>query len=100
MKTFDKFGKFVEYKNHFCRGSGPFDILVDNSVIYCSSTYKTIRLDNIFDYPTIEEAKKAMSDKWKEYWDNNMLKCDYKNCGKFSPSRCMGVCAAKNELFV
>ena len=45
---------FIDYNNNQCSGFGPFDILVDNSVIYCSSSYNLIKLKNMFDYENIE----------------------------------------------
>lgn len=98
LNMFDNYKQYIEYKNNQCRGSGPFDILVDNSVIYCSSTYDTIRLDNIFNYKTINEAKEDMYIQWKNYWKSNNVSCEYKTCEFFNPVYCMGLCPAKNTL--
>lgn len=92
--------EYLEYKNHQCRGCGPFDILVDNSVIYCSSTYNTIRLENIFDYKTIKEAEDAMTTEWRNYWKTHQLSCNYKNCNHFNPAYCQGLCPAKNSILL
>ena len=98
MKFFDTHSNIIKYKTNRCSGCGAFDILVDNSVIYCSSTYNIIRLKNIFDYDSIAEAERAMSKEWKKYWDNTSLHCSYKTCDKFNPARCVGLCPAKNNL--
>lgn len=97
LDMFDR-SPMIEYHNNTCSGCGPFDILVDNSVIYCSSTYDIIRLDNIFDYTTIHDAKKAMFLQWKNYWKTHQIACDYKSCEHFNPTYCMGLCPAKNNL--
>ena len=97
LDMFDRYNKFIEYKNHRCSGSGPFDVLVDGRAIYCSSTYDVIKLNNIFDYETIQDAKHAMKIQWKEYWKKYPLKC-HTNCEKFNPAYCLGLCPAKNYL--
>jgi ferredoxin len=89
----------ISFKTSMCDGCGAFDVLVDGSVVYCSSTKDIIRLDNIFDYNSIDEARKVMNDKWVEYWINNPLACNYSSCGNFNPAYCMGVCPAKNSLW-
>ena len=96
--------KKPEYKKYIskintatCRGSGPFDILVDNSIIYCSSC-NFIKLNNFMDYECLNDARDAMYSKWEHYWKSTQLSCDYKKCEHFNPAVCMGVCAAKNEV--
>lgn len=98
FNMFDRNSNYIDYTNKQCSGCGAFDILVDNSVIYCSSTYNTIRLENIFDYDSIESAQRAMHLQWKKYWKNNKMNCEYKTCEYFNPAYCQGLCPAKNII--
>lgn len=95
--TFKNYNNHITFKNNPCNTSGAFDILVDNSLIYCSSC-NFIKLDNFMDYKNIHKAKEAMHEEWKKYWLNTTLLCNYKNCDNFNPATCLGVCAAKNEV--
>ena len=100
MDMFDNFGEeYVQYRTQRCGTTGPFDILVDGSCAYCSSTYNLIKLDNIIDYENMDKARFAMSKKWKDYWKFTGLLCDYKNCNRFNPSYCSGLCPAKNTVY-
>lgn len=75
----------------------PFDVLVDNSVIWCSSS-NFIKLDDWREYRNYSDAMNAMAQKWREYWMSTSFKCDINGCGKFNPAQCRGVCAAKNRF--
>ena len=88
----------IDLSTNRCSGTDmPFDVLVDGSCIWCSSA-NFLRLNNWRDYPNFEQAKIAMSKLWADWWKNTDIKCDYKNCGKFNPARCHGLCIAKNEV--
>ena len=100
MDMFDNYHNLIEYKNGRCSGHGPFDVLLDGSVIYCSSTYNKIRLESIFDYSSIRDAKHAMTLQWKEYWKKYPMAEKCKSCEKFNPAYCMGFCPAKNSLLI
>ena len=95
--TFNNYKNYIKFNGIQCRGHGPFDICVDNSVLYCFSC-RNIRLDNFMNFKTIEDAEDAMTEEWKSYWRGTSIKCDYKNCEHFNPATCLGVCAAKNEI--
>lgn len=97
IDMFDKFAN-VNFSNNTCGTSGPFDVLVDGKVIYCSSTKDIIGLDNIFDYENLNHARDAMTTQWKNYWKNEPLVCDYANCGRLNPAYCAGMCPARNHV--
>ena len=67
-----------------------FDILVDGSIIYCSSA-REIKLDNWRDYPTLKDARKALTQKYNEYMQQH-TGCST-NCVYYND--CMHACAGK-----
>lgn len=89
--------EYISWKTNSCRGCGPFDIMVDGTVVYCSSA-PFIRLQNIFDYETIEIAKHTMIKQYENYWKHNKLNCNYQTCDFFNPLYCNGLCPAKNYM--
>lgn len=99
IKELLKYKNNVKIKIESCgNNSCPFDVLIDGSIIYCSSC-NFIRLNSYKDYKDNKDANDALMAKWREYWYNTELRCDYKNCGKFNPAKCYGLCAAKNKVF-
>lgn len=97
IKELFKYKNFINIKTKSCGHTiCPFDVLLDGSIIYCSSC-NFIKLSSYKDYKDNKEANEALMDKWREYWYNTELLCDYKNCGKFNPAKCSGLCAAKNR---
>lgn len=75
----------------------PFDILVDGSIIWCSSA-NFIKLESWKDYADYDEAMKAITDLWTEKWKTSPMRCNWQSCGKFNPALCHGLCIAKNEF--
>ena len=68
----------------------PLDVMVDGSVIWCSSC-NYIKLDNYKDYRNIRELKTALIDKWKQFYQQLGSP---KLCGSF----CMAKAICKNEV--
>ena len=90
--------KSISFITGSCYEHPPFDVLVDNSAIWCGSS-NHIKINNIFDYANSKEVLKALKDKYIEYWRKTQINCDYKNCNKFNPAYCMGTCIGKNDLY-
>lgn len=86
----------IKYDLKVCNNP-PLDFMPDGSVIWCSSIYN-VRIPDFRQYKDREEVERKIRDLWCEYWDNHELVCDYKNCGKFGPTKCYGLCMAKNEV--
>lgn len=88
----------VEIRTDSCGPHGmPFDVLVDGSCIWCSSA-NFLRLNNWRDYDDFDQAKSALTEQWFEHWKRVGLRCNYKQCNKFNPAMCHGMCIAKNEF--
>ena len=67
-----------------------FDILVDGSIIYCSSA-REIKLDNWRDYPTLKDARKALAQKYNQYMQQHNG-CS-NSCSLYND--CVHACAGK-----
>lgn len=87
----------IEFNTEYCY-EPPLDFMPDGSVIWCSSSADVIKIPDFRIYNDDEELHTALKKQWYEYWDTHKMLCDYKNCSKFSPSTCMGLCLAKNEV--
>ena len=88
----------IEIRTDSCGPYGmPFDVLVDGSCIWCSSA-NFLRLNNWRDYDDFDQAKSELTKQWFEHWKRVGLKCNYKQCNKFNPAICCGMCIAKNEF--
>ena len=77
----------------------PFDVLVDHSVIWCSSA-NFIRLDDWREYPNMETAKYHLSQKYYEWWREHSFSSKCKGCEKLNPGLCSGFCIAKTQNFL
>ena len=74
----------------------PFDVLVDNRVIWCSSS-PFLQLDNWKKYRNIEEARRALSALYYSWQRYNGV-CDHcKSCNKYNPGLCSGFCISKTN---
>lgn len=83
----------INIKKLACNGCDglPFDVLVDGSIIWCSSC-NYIKLDNYKNYKNFEEAKIALIEKWKLYCDT--VKDSYDPNSSF----CIAKEICKNEI--
>ena len=72
----------------------PIDVLVDGSVIWCSSINK-IRLDSIADSANYDDCIKKLKAQWIDYWTSHKMYCS--GCVKYNPAMCSGLCVAKND---
>ena len=86
--------KYFIYHSDICN-NGAIDILVDNSVIWCSSC-KHIKVNDFKDYDNVNICRNELYKQWKNYWKNTTLKCNYASCNKFNPAKCSGLCAGRN----
>lgn len=75
----------------------PFDVLVDHSVIWCSSS-PFLRLDDWRQYSSHAEAIKALSQKYYDWWRTNKVCRECKTCEYLNPGYCNGLCVAKNRI--
>ena len=96
VKKLREYNKNIIIETNPCLGNCPFDILLDGSIIYCSSC-NFISVKNYKNFNDDTEAKNSLFLEWTKYWNSHELLCDYKSCGKFNPAYCLGVCAAKNK---
>lgn len=96
----DHFGddaeKYLNYHTNVC-DNGAIDILVDNSVIWCSSC-KHIKVDDFRNYDNLNVCRNELYKQWKQYWKSTKLKCNYQICDKFNPAKCSGLCAGRNYI--
>lgn len=74
----------------------PFDILVDHSVIWCSSA-NFIRLNDWRDYPNFETARYELSCLYYDWWRSHSEISACKECSKHNPGYCSGLCIAKTK---
>lgn len=74
----------------------PFDILVDHSVIWCSSA-NFIRLNDWREYTSFEEAKYELSCQFYNWWRTHSETAQCKACEKHNPGYCSGFCIAKTK---
>lgn len=74
----------------------PFDILVDYSVIWCSSA-NFIKLNDWRDYSSFEEAKYELSRLYYDWWRTHSETSQCKACDKHNPGYCSGFCIAKTK---
>ena len=74
----------------------PFDILVDGSVIWCSSA-NFLRLNNWKDYPNFKAAHHELGRLWREEWKRMGRSTECRECDKNNPGRCSGLCIAKTH---
>lgn len=72
----------------------PFDILVDHSVIWCSSA-NFLRLNDWRDYPDFHTAKAALSEQYYAWWRSHDEDIACRQCEKHRPGYCAGFCIAK-----
>lgn len=72
----------------------PFDILVDNSVIWCSSA-NFIRLSDWRDYPDYTSARYELAEQYYAWWRKNGMPEKCKSCDQLNPGLCTGFCIAK-----
>lgn len=72
----------------------PFDVLVDHSVIWCSSA-NFIRLSDWREYPTIREGMAALENQYYKWWNMNGEYADCATCNDRICNRCGGLCIAK-----
>lgn len=77
----------------------PFDILVDHSIIWCSSA-NFIRLPDWRKYLNFGAARYALSKEYYNWWRNHgeSLKC--KICKNHGPGFCSGFCIAKTNKLI
>jgi len=71
----------------------PLDILVDNSVVWCSSS-KFIKVDNVFDFRNPKILIKVLKERYNQYMQNNFQKTPCYKCSNFTET-CDGLCASK-----
>ena len=76
----------------------PFDILVDHSVIWCSSA-NFLRLDDWRRFPSFHEAHRALSDQYYAWWRGHREASACRSCDKHNPGYCAGFCIAKTAHF-
>ena len=74
----------------------PFDILVDHSVIWCSSA-NFLRLNDWRDYPNFDTAKHELSKQYYAWWRSHGYGEKCRSCGKLNPGLCSGFCIAKSQ---
>lgn len=74
----------------------PFDVLVDHSVIWCSSA-NFIRLNDWRDYENIEEGMRALSTQYYAWWREHGESDKCRSCEKHNPGYCSGFCLAKTK---
>ena len=87
-------GANITFNGRSCSNDMPFDIMPDKSAIWCSSL-NFIKVNNIFDYDSIDDCIQDFIKQYNDYWTKNKLQCNYKTCGKYR--MCPGLCIAKNE---
>ena len=90
------FDKYIIYHSDLC-DNGAFDVLVDGSVIWCNSC-RHIGIDNFRDYSNIFSCRNELYRQWKNYWKNTSLKCNFRECNKFNPAKCSGLCSGRNYI--
>lgn len=95
MHIFKEDNYYIKWNTQICGGWGALDIMVDGSVIYCSSA-PFIKLNSIFEYDSIYTARLMMFYQWNDFVKNNPLKCGTTTCDKYSLGYCNGLCIAKN----
>ena len=77
----------------------PFDILVDHSVIWCSSA-NFIRLKDWREYQNYEEALYELSYLYYDWWRTHSETIQCKACDKHNPGYCSGFCIAKTKNLI
>ena len=82
-----------------CPATGmPFDVLVDHSVVWCSSA-NFLRLDDWRKYPSFKEARNALEDMYYKWWETHKENEQCTNCEQRICGRCQGFCIAKTNAF-
>lgn len=71
----------------------PVDILVDGTVIWCSSI-NNIQF-NINDCADYNEGIELLKQQWLKRWATTKVYCA--QCPKYNPAQCSGLCIAKND---
>lgn len=74
----------------------PFDVLVDHSVIWCSSA-NFLRLNDWRKYPDFEAARRELSNQYYEWWRKHGESEKCRTCAKHTPGYCSGMCIAKTN---
>jgi len=72
----------------------PFDVLVDHSVIWCSSA-SFIRLSDWREYQNVIEARSALEEKYYKWWNEHDENANCSACKERVCKRCSGLCIAK-----
>ena len=74
----------------------PFDVLVDHSVIWCSSA-NFIRLNDWRDYTNYDTALVELSSRYYAWWREHGESEKCRACNKHNPGFCSGFCIAKTK---
>lgn len=72
----------------------PFDVLVDNSVIWCSSA-NFLKLNDWREFESYTTARRELSRQYYEWWRKHGQNKKCKSCEKLNPGLCTGFCIAK-----
>ena len=74
----------------------PFDVLVDHSVIWCSSA-NFIKLEDWRDYDNFDVARYELSRRYYDWWRAHSENTKCMSCDKHGPGYCSGFCIAKTQ---
>lgn len=76
----------------------PFDVLVDGSVIWCSSA-RFLKLNSWRDYKDYADAIEALRQQWLDAWKKMSYPKKCLSCAQFNPAKCWSFCIAKNRFY-